>query len=168
MFYDSLNEEKVVESLPPVAVTGTVSGSQVIDTTGAKYCTHELILGVPTTLDSGDNLALSINESDACATNGQSLTNPTALPAANILGVEYITGGTFSGGTANNGVNKVAAGQTLPTLNNSTTFASGTVIRIYTEKNKTFQRITLTGTGSPSVILGAVAKLSGFTYTPTT
>jgi hypothetical protein len=95
--WDALNETKKVPSLVPASVTGTVTGV-VIDATTYLYVTHEIELGTLTTQDTGDNLAMTINESDKY-TNSTTLSTGTALPATDVLGVEYVQGGTFAGTT---------------------------------------------------------------------
>lgn len=164
--WDALAETKKVPSLVPAAVTGTVTGV-VIDGTTYDYITHEIEIGVITTQDSGDNLAMTINESDKY-TNATTLTTGTALPAANVLSVEYVQGGTFGGATTPPSFPIVSSGTTLPTFNNATTYPSGTIARIHTRKNKNYQQIVLTGTGSPSMLLAASALLSGPLVVPTT
>src|SRR5580692_8041679 len=92
--WDALQEQKAVPSLVPAAVTGTVTGV-VIDARKVDYVTHEIQIGGITTLDGTDLLTPTINESNT-ATNSTTLSSGTALPAANVLGVEYVTGGGFS------------------------------------------------------------------------
>jgi hypothetical protein len=162
--WDALQEQKAVPSLVPAAVTGTVTGV-VIDARKCSYVTHEIQIGAVTTLDGTDLLTPTINESNT-ATNSTTLSSGTALPAGNVLGVEYVTGGGFSQTWSSSfpkaGVGGISA--TLPVINDSTKFQSGTVIRIWTQKNFDFQQLLLTATGSPSLLLGATAVLSGFEY----
>lgn len=163
--WDALGESKKVPSLVPAAVTGTVTGV-VIDGTDCAYITHEIEIGAITTQDSGDNLVATINESDK-VTNSTTLSGGTALPAAAVLGVEYVQGGTFGGTTTPPSFPIVSLGTTLPTFNNATTYPSGTIARINTLKNKNYQQLVLTATGSPSLLLAASALLSGYGISPT-
>lgn len=156
--YDALNEEKLVESIVPQAVTATTSG-YVVNGTNARYIVHNIAIGAITTMTSSDYLTASISEADAI-TDGTTLSNGTTLPTANILGAEYCTG---AGYVAN--FPKVTWASPYK-INDSTAFASGSTLRLVTLKNKTYQQLVLTKTGSFSALVSATAKICGYGVVP--